>query len=85
MHLSLPAHIQRLIEERVRSGKYETAEDVVAAAVEHLDQQEEAGDFEPGEWDALIEEGWRSGAPLDAEAVFQELRQLRNRYHGKAP
>ena len=79
MHLSLPAHIQRLIEERVRSGKYETAEDVVAAAVEHLDQQEEAGDFEPGELDRLIEEGEQSGAPLDGETVLRELRELRNR------
>ena len=82
MHLSLPAHIQRLIEERVRSGEYESAEEVVAAAVENLDQH--ASDFNPGELDQLIEEGERSGAPIDADTVFNELSKLRQRYQDKA-
>ena len=51
MNLSLPPRIQKLIEERVRAGKYETPEDVVAAAVVSLDQQERFGDFEEGEFD----------------------------------
>ena len=84
MNLSLPAHIQRLIEERVRSGKYNTPEDVVSAAVANLDQQELAGDFEPGELDRFLEEGEQGGAPLDGEDVFKELRQLGQQDQSKA-
>ncbi len=77
MNLSLPPRIQKLIEERVKSGKYETPEDVVAAAVAHLEQQERFGDFEPGEVDRLLEEGEHSGSPLDGDEVMAELRALR--------
>jgi antitoxin ParD1/3/4 len=79
MQLSLPPEIQKLIEERVRSGRYQSAEDVVAAAVANLDQQESVGDFVPGELDSLIDEGERSGPPLDGEQVLAELRELRRR------
>jgi antitoxin ParD1/3/4 len=77
MNLSLPPQIQRLIDERVKSGKYGTPEDVVAAAVAHLDQQERFGDFEPGELDRLLQEGEDSGPTLDGEQVMAELRSLR--------
>jgi antitoxin ParD1/3/4 len=79
MQLSLPPEIQKLIEERVRSGRYHSAEDVVAAAVTNLDQQESVGDFSPGELDTLLDEGERSGPPLDGEQVLAELRELRQR------
>jgi putative addiction module CopG family antidote len=77
MNLSLPPRIAKLIEERVKSGKYGTPEDVVAAAVLHLDQQERFGDFEPGELDRLLEEGENSGPPLEGDEVMAELRALR--------
>ena len=84
MNLSLPPHIQKLIDDRVRSGKYQSAEDVVAAAVVTLEQQEQTGDFEPGELDRLLEEGEQSGTPLDGEQVFAELRERRQRGQSKA-
>ena len=84
MNLSLPAQIQKLIEERVRSGKYRTAEDVVAAAVATLEQQENSGDFEPGELDRLLAEGEASGTPLDGEQMLAELKELRQRKTSKA-
>lgn len=77
MNLSLPPQTQKLIEDRIRSGKYRTPEDVVAAAVAQLDQQEQMGDFAPGEWDQLLAEGEASGEPLDGEQVLTELRRLR--------
>ena len=84
MNLSLPPHVQKLIEDRVKSGKYGSPEDVVAAAVATLDQQEQLGEFDPGELERLIEEGERSGAPIDAEQVFAEQRELRRRGQSKA-
>jgi len=84
MNLALPSHIQKLIEDRVHSGQYRTAEDVVTAAVAHLDQRERSGDFEEGEWDRLLAEGEASGPPLDGEQVLAELRELRGRGQTKA-
>ncbi len=87
MILSLDVDAQKLIDERVRSGKYSTAEAVVTAALHALEQDEHgAGEFGPGEWDALLEEGEASGPALDGNAVLAELRELREahrRGHGK--
>jgi putative addiction module CopG family antidote len=60
MALTLGPQLQNLIDERVKSGKYASAEDVVAAAMASLDQQERFGDFEAGELDELLREGERS-------------------------
>ena len=84
MHLSLPPRIQKLIDERVKSGRYKTVEDVVAAAVVTLDQQEALGEFEAGEVEQLLEEGERSGAPLDGAEVLAEFSALRARNQPKA-
>ena len=84
MNLSLPPQTQKLIEERVKSGKYGSPEDVVAAAVAQLDQQEQSGDFEAGELDRLLAEGEQSGADIDGEHVLNELKDLRQRGQNKA-
>lgn len=78
MMLSLGVDTQKLIDERVRSGKYATAEEVVTAALHALEQDEHAaGEFGPGEWDALLEEGEASGPSLEGNTVLAELRALR--------
>jgi antitoxin ParD1/3/4 len=84
MNLSLPPHVQQSIEDRVKSGRYRSREDVIAAAVASLEQQEQFGDFEAGEMDRLIEEGLNSGPPLKGEQVFAELREMRRRDQSKA-
>jgi antitoxin ParD1/3/4 len=77
--LSLTAEAQKLIEQRMKSGKYGSAEEVVTAALHALESDEHAGDFEPGDWDKLLAEGQQSGPPLDGDSVFAELRNLRSR------
>jgi Arc/MetJ-type ribon-helix-helix transcriptional regulator len=87
MEFSLPAKFRRLIEERVRSGKYATPEDVVKAALTTLDQNDRFGDFAPGELDRLIEEGERSlkrEGPISGESVFKEIRQRSARRRAKS-
>jgi len=79
MNLSLDPKLQKLIEERVKSGQYASVEDVVAAALLTLDQQERFGDFGPGELDELLAEGERSireEGTLDGNEAFR-LRQSR--------
>jgi Arc/MetJ-type ribon-helix-helix transcriptional regulator len=60
MNLSLNPDVQKLITQRVNSGKFATPEDVVAAAIIALDQQEQFGEFDVGELDDLLAEGERS-------------------------
>jgi Arc/MetJ-type ribon-helix-helix transcriptional regulator len=68
-----------LIEERVRRGKYRSPEDVVAAALAQLDQQEKSGDFGASELDQLLLQDEQGGVDLDGEQVLNELRELRER------
>jgi putative addiction module CopG family antidote len=80
MNLALRPDLKRLIQERVKSGKYNTAEDVIAAALTSLDQQERCGDFEPGELDVLLGEGEQSieeDGTLDGEQAFRRRRRRR--------
>ena len=79
MNLSLSSEAQKLIDERVKSGKYASPEEVVLAALHALESDERGGDFAPGEWDELLAQGERSGTPLDGESVLAELRDLRSR------
>ena len=77
--LSLDPEVQKLIDERVKSGRYATPEDVVAAALLTLDQQEWLGEFAPGELDELLAEGEQSitqDGTLDGTEAFQ-LRRVR--------
>jgi Arc/MetJ-type ribon-helix-helix transcriptional regulator len=76
MTLTLNPKLQKLIDDRVKSGKYRSKEDVIAAALHSLDQQERLGDFEPGELDELC--NVEKGNAIDAEEVFREIDALRD-------
>jgi antitoxin ParD1/3/4 len=74
MNVSLKPDVQRLIDERVNSGKYASPEEVLEAAVLALDQLENFGDFEAGELDTLLAEGEQSiqqQGTLDGEDAFR--------------
>lgn len=75
MTITIPEDVRRDIEQRVASGQYQSAEQVLEAMFAALRQHENRGDFEPGELNALADEGEASGEPLDAKTVFAELRQ----------
>ena len=78
MRIAIDQRTEELIEERVESGQYSTPEEVIHAALTALDEQEQFGEFEPGEWDSLLADGEKSidqQGVLDGEAVFKDLRQ----------
>ena len=86
MAISLSAKTQRLIQERMKRGRYATADDVVLAGLASLQQQQGTGDFAPGELDALIAEAeadFDHGKSFDAEEVFAEIRQLSKQFRRK--
>jgi len=80
MTLALPPEVVKLIDERVRSGKYRSAEDVIIAAMHSL---ECSGDLNAADLQRLLAEGENSGPPLDGEAVLLELRKLRESAVGR--
>lgn len=82
MNMPITPDVQLLIERRMASGNYATPDDVLRAALHSLEQEEELGEFAPGELDALLAEGEQSGPALDGEAVLVELRGLRLRHPG---
>ena len=76
MTIELDMKMRRMIERRVRAGQYPTAEDVLRASLAALEEQEQFGEFEPGEPDELIAEGERSlmgRRAIPAGKVFAEL------------
>ena len=83
MNISLDPELQKIIDERVTSGRYATPEDVLAAALTTLNQQEQAGDFAPGELDEFLAEGERSvqqEGTLDGDEAFQQRRERRQQF-----
>lgn len=75
--LTLPPRVQSFIEEKLRSGRYRTPEEVVQAGLAALMQQPD--DFNPGEWDELLAAGEASierHGTLDGDEAL-ELRRRR--------
>jgi putative addiction module CopG family antidote len=78
MTLKLSDDLQSIIESRCRSGRYDSPESLVRAALHALEQDERRSEFEAGEWDRLLAEGEESGPGLEGESVLAELRRLRS-------
>lgn len=79
MNLTITPELERLIEHRMKTGRYATPQDVMTAALCRLDEDEKLGEFEAGELARLLQEGEDSGLPLDGETVLDELKRLRAR------
>ncbi len=80
MTLLLSKRIKKVIEEKVRSGQYERAEDVVSAAIGSLISQEDFGDFKGGELNKLLAAGERSirrAGTLDGDEALRRRRAKR--------
>jgi Arc/MetJ-type ribon-helix-helix transcriptional regulator len=85
MDSSLPPKVRRLIAQRVRSGKYQSARDVLIAALAGLDQQERLAKLSRRELAAIfpgiddkIARGIAqadAGKLSDGEAVFHHLER----------
>ena len=85
MNLSIPPHLHKLITERVRSGRYASAEAVLAAAIANLDQQERLIDLAPSALELLfpsirqkLAQGLaeaRAGKLHDGDAFFNDLER----------
>jgi Arc/MetJ-type ribon-helix-helix transcriptional regulator len=84
MNIALNAETQRLIEEQMKRDEYPTADDLIRAGLESLQDRHNSEEFDEGELDRLLAEGEQGGPPLDGEQVLAELGELRTRPTNKA-
>jgi putative addiction module CopG family antidote len=78
MKITLPPKARKLVNERLKSGRYGSPEEVVLAGLASLRHQEEIGGFAPGELERLVAEGEASierEGTVSADQVFSALRQ----------
>jgi len=66
--------LQDFVRAQIESGAFVNEESVIAAGLERLRQEE--FEFDPGELERLIQDGLDSGPPVEARAVFEEIRSL---------
>ncbi len=81
MRLAIDNEMQQFIDEKLRAGRYASAEDVVRAALAALRQQEFLGDFASGELESLLAEGEQSissEGTLDADEAMLARRHRRS-------
>jgi Arc/MetJ-type ribon-helix-helix transcriptional regulator len=74
--LHLSTETQRLIEERMALGGYDSPEDVIRAALASLEEAEMFADYAPGELEALVEEAeesYRNEGGLSREQVIEPI------------
>ena len=85
MTLTLGSDLEKLIDAKVRSGRYPTAEDVIRAGLVSLEQQEGIESMSTSELETVfpgfrqkIAEGLtdeRAGRMTDVDAFFDELER----------
>lgn len=70
---ALGEHFERFVEERVKSGRFNNASEVVRAGLRLLERQERQWELELEKLRQSIEDGRRSGPPKPADEVFGRL------------
>ena len=80
MKLKLQPSVRRWIEKQVHSGRFDSPEQVIEAAIAALEQQDTWPEFSPGELDQLLIEGERSverADALDGDVAYEQRRRRR--------
>lgn len=83
MELTVPPDLETLINKRLASGAYESAEDVLRRALEAQDAEESWTEEERKALSAHIEEGYRQavrGELIDAEQARREIQTMKDEW-----
>jgi putative addiction module CopG family antidote len=81
MSLRINPELQKFIDNQLKDGRYDSAEEVVEAGLAVLEQQTHYGEFAPDEFDRLLAEGEadiQAGNTHDGDDVFREIDELSN-------
>jgi antitoxin ParD1/3/4 len=76
MNVHLPAELERLVQDKVASGRYRSADDVISTALRALEEQDLALDTRAQAFRAEIERRLASGpaTPMDFSEVKRRIR-----------
>jgi antitoxin ParD1/3/4 len=88
MNLDLTAELEQLVQDKVKSGQYSSASEVVQEALRLLQQRDEALVLRKDEVRQKIDEGWdaaRRGEFLDADKVFDRIDRELTSLQSPAP
>ena len=86
MKLALRPELEQYIEQQVKAGRYQSAEEVVAAALARQIQDERMGEFLPGELDALLAVGEKDlddGATVTLAEAREHFQKRKSEAAGK--
>ncbi len=76
MNVHLTPELEQLVQTRVKSGRYNSASEVVREALRLLEQRDEVFTLRKDEIRKNIEEGWQSakrGEFVDGDEVFDRI------------
>lgn len=82
MTLHLPPDLEKIIDERVKTGEFASPEDVIRAGLILLQRDREhdaADDFAPGELDRMLEEADDEDSMTLDEAIARRRAERANR------
>jgi antitoxin ParD1/3/4 len=82
VNVSLTPELEKFVQTRVASGRYQTASEVVREGLRLLEEREHERELAVRALRAKIGRGMQQadrGEFLDGEAVFEEIRQLSRR------
>lgn len=87
LNLSLTPELDKFVQSRLVSGRYQTASEVIREGLRLLQEREQARETAIEELRAKIRHGGEQadrGELLDGDAVFDEIRQLSARRRAEA-
>ena len=76
MNVHLTPELEQLVQSKVKSGRYNSASEVVREALRLLEQRDEVFALRKHEIGKQIEEGWQSakrGESVDGDDVFDRI------------
>ncbi|HKI05841.1 MAG TPA: type II toxin-antitoxin system ParD family antitoxin [Thermoanaerobaculia bacterium] len=78
MGVHISADLERLIQEKVESGRYHSSDEVISEALSALDERDQDLDARATAFKAEIEKRLASGpaTPLDFSAVKRSIREV---------
>jgi antitoxin ParD1/3/4 len=82
MNVHLTPELETLVQNKVKTGRYNSASEVVRDALRLFEQRERIRELQIRDIRKKIEEGWRSlerGEGIDGEAFFKTLEREEQR------
>lgn len=82
MQIVLPPELEQLVQHQISSGKYQSAIEVISAAMRLLEQQESGeGQFQALQQEARI--GWEAAQRGELVDGMEAIRQIRASLHDR--